>query len=333
MRRELAIEMAVFDGDIKRANLAFEVPMVNHAEKLARVHEVLTERLASGSAIVYRATRDATETVADYLQRQGWDAAAFHAGLAPPAKRQVQDGFIDGSIRVICATNAFGMGIDKADVRLVIHADIPGSEPVAASFDSDDRQADTKVRTAIAWLERAGFVERDQNIYQFRGANVAFIRRFAEDYQAETRYLVENHRSSAHIIAAANDLIVHNRDRMKGGYPIRINRDRKALEPGGRWQRLDPLGRGRVQVGRGGRLPPGGGGRGGGAAPAPSRSGSALGPLRRACPRVDGPQPDPRPVRGRRHPGLPGRAARPAAATLPGARAPPPPRSPARARR
>jgi ATP-dependent DNA helicase RecQ len=88
----------------------------------------------------------------------------------------------------------------------------------------------------------------DQNIYQFRGANVAFIRRCAEDYQAETRYLVENYRSTSHIIAAANDLVAHNRDRMKGGYPIRINRGRRDLDPGGRWQRLDPLGQGRVQV-------------------------------------------------------------------------------------
>ncbi len=237
MRRELAVEMEVFDGDIRRDNLAFEVQTVNRAEKFARVHEVLAERLDSGSAIVYCATRRNTEDLADYLQRQGWEVAAFHAGLEAPAKRQVQDGFIAGAIRVICATNAFGMGIDKQDVRLVIHAEIPGSlenylqeagragrdqrhaqcvllyddhdietqfrlgsrselsrrdiaqilrglraarrnregevvltarellhsERVEASFDSDDRQADTKVRTAVAWLERAGFVARDQN--------------------------------------------------------------------------------------------------------------------------------------------------------------------------
>ncbi|MGR9014270.1 MAG: UvrD-helicase domain-containing protein, partial [Gammaproteobacteria bacterium] len=87
----------------------------------------------------------------------------------------------------------------------------------------------------------------DQNIYQFRGANVEFIRQFKDDYQAKVHYLVENYRSSAHIIAAANQLIRHNQDRMKQQQPIRINRGRKILDAGGRWQKLDPVGKGRVQ--------------------------------------------------------------------------------------
>jgi len=87
----------------------------------------------------------------------------------------------------------------------------------------------------------------DQNIYQFRGANVEFIRQFKDDYQAKVHYLVENYRSSAHIIAASNQLIQHNRDRMKQQQPIRINRGRKTLDAGGRWQKLDPVGKGRVQ--------------------------------------------------------------------------------------
>jgi ATP-dependent DNA helicase RecQ len=88
----------------------------------------------------------------------------------------------------------------------------------------------------------------DQNIYQFRGANVGFIRRFQEDYQAKDNFLVENYRSSAHIISAANQLIEHNRDRMKRKHPIRINQGRKNLEAGGRWQKLDTISRGRVQI-------------------------------------------------------------------------------------
>jgi len=87
----------------------------------------------------------------------------------------------------------------------------------------------------------------DQNIYQFRGTNVGFIRQFKDDYQAKVHYLVENYRSSAHIIAAANQLIQHNQDRMKQQQPIRINRGRKVLDAGGRWQKLDPVGKGRVQ--------------------------------------------------------------------------------------
>ena len=88
----------------------------------------------------------------------------------------------------------------------------------------------------------------DQNIYTFRGANVEFIRQFQKEYQAKTYYLVENYRSSAHIIAAANCLIAHNRDRMKTEHVIRINRGRERLPAGGPWKNLDPVAQGRVQL-------------------------------------------------------------------------------------
>jgi ATP-dependent DNA helicase RecQ len=88
----------------------------------------------------------------------------------------------------------------------------------------------------------------DQNIYSFRGANVEFIRRFQADYDAHNHFLVENYRSTAHIIAAANSLIAHNRDRMKTGHPIVPNKSRLGDDPGGRWQALDPFAAGRVQI-------------------------------------------------------------------------------------
>ena len=88
----------------------------------------------------------------------------------------------------------------------------------------------------------------DQNIYRFRGASIEFIRRFQHDYGAEIHYLIENYRSTAHIIAAANCLIARNDDRMKTGHPIRINRARRKLPPGGSWQRHDPIAHGKVQV-------------------------------------------------------------------------------------
>nr|MCU0605256.1 ATP-dependent helicase [Desulfobacterales bacterium] len=88
----------------------------------------------------------------------------------------------------------------------------------------------------------------DQTIYAFRGANVEFIRKFQQDYPAKAVYLVENYRSSKHIIAAANHLIRRNLDRMKTEHPIRINRERESTLPGGRWELLDPVSKGRVQV-------------------------------------------------------------------------------------
>ena len=88
----------------------------------------------------------------------------------------------------------------------------------------------------------------DQNIYRFRGASVEFIRRFQRDYQAGIHYLVENYRSTANIVNAANYLIAHNTDRMKTGHPIRINQARQNLPSGGNWQLSDPVARGKVQI-------------------------------------------------------------------------------------
>ncbi|HBH35520.1 MAG TPA: RecQ family ATP-dependent DNA helicase, partial [Gammaproteobacteria bacterium] len=84
----------------------------------------------------------------------------------------------------------------------------------------------------------------DQNVYTFRGANIQFIRQFEQDYNARTHYLVENYRSTANIINAANQLIELNSDRMKTGHPIQINAARRS-EPCGDPVRIvacpDPL--------------------------------------------------------------------------------------------
>jgi ATP-dependent DNA helicase RecQ len=88
----------------------------------------------------------------------------------------------------------------------------------------------------------------DQNIYTFRGANVQFIRRFQQDYEAEVHYLVENYRSTRYIIEAANGLIAANVDRMKTRHPIRIDRHRELLGPGGEFGRRDGLSQGKVQL-------------------------------------------------------------------------------------
>ena len=127
---ELGIGLRVFDGGAQRSNLGFVVIPTNGGAKFSDIHRILTEELPPdepGGAIVYCATRRHTEEIAEFLKEQGVSAAHFHGGLSPDTKRDVQDGFIRGDIRAIVATNAFGMGIDKPDVRLVVHADIPGS--------------------------------------------------------------------------------------------------------------------------------------------------------------------------------------------------------------
>ena len=129
-REELGIDLEIFDGGADRPNLVFEVIPTSGGEKFALIHQVLMSHLPShvpGGAIIYCATRRQSEEVAEYLQLKEVAADHFHAGLPPETKKNVQRRFIKGDLRAIAATNAFGMGIDKPDVRLVIHADIPGS--------------------------------------------------------------------------------------------------------------------------------------------------------------------------------------------------------------
>ena len=243
-QKELGIELKVFDGGAQRTNLDFVVVKTSSAEKHARVHQILMADLPAdqpGGAIVYCATRRQTQELAEFLQEKGMEADFFHAGVPPETKKTVQQSFIGGELRVIAATNAFGMGIDKPDVRLVVHADIPGSlenylqeagragrdqqaarcvllytqddverqfgmsarsrltrreihgvlralrnldrkkrrgdEVVATpgeilredeekAFERDSTTDDTRVRTAIAWLEEAVLLTREENRVQ-----------------------------------------------------------------------------------------------------------------------------------------------------------------------
>ena len=243
-REELGIELAVFDGGAERANLAFEVIPTTGGEKFSDIFQVLTSHLpvdTPGGAIVYCATRQQSEDIAEYLQSKGVAADRFHAGLPPETKKNVQRRFVAGDLRAIAATNAFGMGIDKPDVRLVVHADIPGSlenylqeagragrdrdparcvllyavddverqfgmsarsrltreeihgvlralrnldrkkrfggEVVATAgeilgeddekaFERDSATDDTRVRTAVAWLEESQLLTREENVVQ-----------------------------------------------------------------------------------------------------------------------------------------------------------------------
>lgn len=129
-RSWLGVELLLLDGGAVRTNLSFEVRPTQKGTKLADILDVIEAKLprdgASG-AVVYCATRGETERVAGFLKQQGLSAEYFHAGLPPDKKRDIQERFRVGELRIIAATNAFGMGIDKPDIRLVVHGDIPGS--------------------------------------------------------------------------------------------------------------------------------------------------------------------------------------------------------------
>lgn len=247
-REELGQELVLYAGGVERQNLSFDVIPVSPAEKFEKTHEIVADQLnrkdEPGGVIVYAATRNDTEEIRDFLHHQGLVAEAFHAGLDAGVKREIIEAFVSGKVPVICATNAFGMGIDKDDIRLVLHYQIPGSlenyiqeagragrdlkparcillyhpQDVNRQFSMgalselkrdeiarilralrrkkrnqygeivitsdellrDDDLADmqqlqagvreSRVRTAVAWLERAGFLERNNNLNEvFQG--------------------------------------------------------------------------------------------------------------------------------------------------------------------
>lgn len=133
-RDRLGVDLALFDGGATRTNLRFSVQSTGRESKLGDILAVLERHLpdlrndeGKCGAVVYCATRKETERVAEFLKLQELSAAHYHAGLTADEKLSVQEDFRIGRLRVIAATNAFGMGIDKPDIRLVLHADIPGS--------------------------------------------------------------------------------------------------------------------------------------------------------------------------------------------------------------
>jgi ATP-dependent DNA helicase RecQ len=107
-----------------RPNIGLAVtPVRGDFDKHSRLPDLVGRR----RALVYTATRRTAEAAAQTLGSGGVDAAAYHAGLPDHERTRVQDAFATGSLRVVCATNAFGMGIDRPDVEAVIHFAIPGS--------------------------------------------------------------------------------------------------------------------------------------------------------------------------------------------------------------
>lgn len=112
-----------------RANLDLSVVPVVEAQKNSLLAQTITQSInqQQSAGIVYVTLQHTAETVAQYLQQQGINACAYHAGFDSDTRGQIQQDFMVGKIQVIVATIAFGMGIDKSDIRFVIHYDLPKS--------------------------------------------------------------------------------------------------------------------------------------------------------------------------------------------------------------
>jgi ATP-dependent DNA helicase RecQ len=120
------VDPAVFVRGFDRPNLRFSVEHLSGGA--AKTQRLLTlVRAAPGHALVYAATRKNAEGYAEELASAGLRARAYHAGLPDATRAATQDAFMNDELDVVVATNAFGMGIDKADLRLVVHADLPRS--------------------------------------------------------------------------------------------------------------------------------------------------------------------------------------------------------------
>jgi ATP-dependent DNA helicase RecQ len=127
VKRQLARpDMRVFDTGIYRANLELQVEHVSgDAEKQAELLQLLES--ANGTGIIYTATVKHVEEVTAMLQGEGFDVLGYHGRLSARLRKESQERFMAGELEAMVATNAFGMGIDKADIRFVIHYDLPGS--------------------------------------------------------------------------------------------------------------------------------------------------------------------------------------------------------------
>ncbi|MBC7546026.1 MAG: ATP-dependent DNA helicase RecQ, partial [Candidatus Sericytochromatia bacterium] len=116
----------VFVSGFDRPNLRYMVRYTpNEAAKLEKLAQIVG--WATGGGIIYCATRKNVEKVAEYLGQHEQGVVAYHAGLDEHERSAAQDRFMSGKARIAVATNAFGMGIDRSDIRFVVHYDIPGT--------------------------------------------------------------------------------------------------------------------------------------------------------------------------------------------------------------